>query len=660
MSGEGDSEATGGASESAVDPARERADKLVGTVVAERYRIHNVLAMGGMGAVYTGEHVHMRKRVAIKVLHPDTEGLPGLVARFEREAIVGAHVEHKNIAAARDFGRMADGSYYLVLEFVRGLTLRQLMRQGPIPLRRAVGIARQIATGLAKIHAKGIVHRDLNPRNVMVIPGTKDLVKLIDFGFAKVPVEKFSALSVQRGTPMAPSQITGDGVIFGTIGFLAPEAALGMKFVDKRSDLYALGAILYEMLSGEPPFEAPTQASHYLKHRIEAVPPMKARAPNVEVPAAVEAIAMKLLAKEPGDRYQRADEVGHALEEVLAAAPEAEASAEHDAPHSAELTVAGADDAGSLPRYEDVAVKRSAIDVPPARKSESSGQRDIEAETTSTQLKPSARSAAPAEAPKRSSSWVFAVIAALALGGAGVLAYQRFGPGAAPSAKASAAPVTVAASVAPSSTALAASASPASAAPVASASAAPRPTEIDGMGADAWRGIVRQASSSRDYAHAIKGIYALATLDPNALAGTEIKSETVEVVVNAGPVDSSKLVRTLAEGFGTDGIDVLYDIVVMRGGSDAASIADELLHKPEVLARGSVGLRIALELRRAPCEQKAALLDRAVSEGDQRTLTQLGALRDPACDVATGACCLSQNPAVDKAARDLTNRIVRH
>src|SRR5690242_953963 len=114
------------------DPAAERAESLVGTVVADRYRIHNVLAMGGMGAVFTGEHIHMRKRVAIKVLHPDTEGLPGLVSRFEREAIVGAHVEHKNIASARDFGRMADGSYYLVLEFVRGTTLRALMNQGPM------------------------------------------------------------------------------------------------------------------------------------------------------------------------------------------------------------------------------------------------------------------------------------------------------------------------------------------------------------------------------------------------------------------------------------------------------------------------------------------------------------------------------------------------
>src|SRR5688500_11027426 len=144
---------------------------MVGQVLSDRYRIHNVLAMGGMGAVFTGAHVHMRKRVAIKLLHPDTEGLPGLVARFEREAIVGAHVEHPNVASARDFGRLKDGSYYLILEFVRGLTLRQLLHKGPLTPARAVRITRQLASALAAVHERGIVHRDLAPRNVMVIPG---------------------------------------------------------------------------------------------------------------------------------------------------------------------------------------------------------------------------------------------------------------------------------------------------------------------------------------------------------------------------------------------------------------------------------------------------------------------------------------------------------
>ncbi len=157
-----------------------------------------------------------------------------------------------------------------------------------------------------------------------------------------------------------------------------------------------------------------------------------------------------------------------------------------------------------------------------------------------------------------------------------------------------------------------------------------------------------------------QGLVALAQLDTAALAGTEIKQAAVEVVVNAGPADTAKLVRALAENFDTDGIDVLADDSTMRGGSEAASIADELLHKPDVLARGSAAVRVAIDLRRAPCSERPALLDRVVTEGDERSLAILAAMRDPACDVATGACCLTQNAAVDKAARELTNRVGHH
>jgi hypothetical protein len=180
------------------------------------------------------------------------------------------------------------------------------------------------------------------------------------------------------------------------------------------------------------------------------------------------------------------------------------------------------------------------------------------------------------------------------------------------------------------------------------------------MNADAWRGVVRQAPSSHDWGRAGKGLLALAELDPAALAGREIKAATVDIVVNAGPSQTAKLVRALAENFETDGVDVLFDIMTVKGGSEAASIADELLLKPEVLARGTPAFRIALELRRAPCNEKPALLDRAVKDGDQRTLSMLAPLRDPGCSVTTGACCLNQNPAVEKAVIALTNRLQQH
>ncbi len=132
------------------------------------------------------------------MLRPETDNLPELVARFEREAIAGAHVAHPNVAAATDFGQLEDGSYFLVLEYVAGKTLRQLIRQGPIPPARSARIARQLAEGLGAVHAMGIVHRDVKPHNVMLVEDKDDYAKLIDFGLAKVPVDRMiSAPSIR-------------------------------------------------------------------------------------------------------------------------------------------------------------------------------------------------------------------------------------------------------------------------------------------------------------------------------------------------------------------------------------------------------------------------------------------------------------------------------
>src|SRR5262245_16347827 len=213
--------------------------------------------MGGMGAVYRGEHLLLKKRLAIKILHPEIENLPELVSRFEREAIAGAHVQHANVAAATDFGELEDGSFFLVLEYIRGHTLHHAMKQGRFEPERAVNIARQIAAALGAVHAMGIVHRDVKPRNVMLIEGEADVAKLIDFGLAKVPVDEIaesrrsSALDEAERAGRRNSdgdRITDVGVIFGTIAYLAPEAAYGMDAVDERADLYALGVMLYEML----------------------------------------------------------------------------------------------------------------------------------------------------------------------------------------------------------------------------------------------------------------------------------------------------------------------------------------------------------------------------------------------------------------------------
>src|SRR5688572_16331657 len=178
-------------------------DSLIGAILADRYRVERLLGRGGMGAVYLAEHVHMKKAVALKVLHRDMTRLEELVTRFEREAVAAGMVEHPNVAAATDFGRLEDGSFYLVLEYVDGRSLSELLKEGPLQLDRALPITRQIAAGLSAAHAVSIVHRDLKPDNVMLVsqttaqsargaaldqPAAPERVKILDFGIAHVTV----------------------------------------------------------------------------------------------------------------------------------------------------------------------------------------------------------------------------------------------------------------------------------------------------------------------------------------------------------------------------------------------------------------------------------------------------------------------------------------
>ena len=295
----------------ASDASQARTATLVGTLISGRYRVDEILGQGGMGAVFSGEQIHLRKRVAIKLLHPDTERLPGLIDRFEREAVAGAHVQHANVAAAIDFGKLDDGSYFLVLEYVEGTPLSEVLDKGPIPPARALRIARQMADALAAVHDKGIVHRDIKPQNTLL--GQGDHVKIIDFGLAKVDIG-----SATGRTPARPAaQLTSVGMVFGTPMYLSPEAALGMGAVDARSDLYALGVTLYEMLTGKQPFQGKDPASIFHHQRVEDPPTFKVRAPNVSVPVEAERIAMRLIQRNPADRYQNAREVVAAIDEAM-------------------------------------------------------------------------------------------------------------------------------------------------------------------------------------------------------------------------------------------------------------------------------------------------------------------------------------------------------
>jgi eukaryotic-like serine/threonine-protein kinase len=293
-------------------PPESDPQSLVGTLLADRYRVEALLGSGGMGSVYRAQHVHMRKSVAIKVLHREMTCLPEVVARFEREAVAAARIEHPNVAAAKDFGRLADGSFYLVLEYVEGRSLRKLLdAEGVLGAPRALHIAMQIAAALGAAHAAGIVHRDLKPENVMLVEhdGDPDSVKVLDFGIAKLSAED------TRDQPV----LTRVGSVFGTPEYMSPEQAGGQP-VDARCDLYTVGILLYEMLSGKTPFAGTGEMLAVITRQLTASPPPLPASGDPRLTDLV----MQLLAKSPDDRIQSADEVCASLlglSEALAEAP---------------------------------------------------------------------------------------------------------------------------------------------------------------------------------------------------------------------------------------------------------------------------------------------------------------------------------------------------
>jgi eukaryotic-like serine/threonine-protein kinase len=292
--------------------AKERASSLVGRTILNRYRIEELIATGGISAVFRAEKLATGESVAVKVLHPDAEELPELIERFEREAIAGRHIFHPNVAAVYEINQLDDGSWFMVMEFIRGVTLRKVIERGPVEPTRAVKIALQLATALNAAHDIGIVHRDVKPLNVMVLDGPEERVQLIDFGLAKVPVEQFALTDEHQRR-----SLTNAGVVLGTVAYMAPEASLGMRSVDRRADLYALGVILYEMLAGQHPFTATEPSALFAQHRSAVPLPIAERTPGVTVPPVLEAVVNRLLAKDPDERFPHARAAILALEAAL-------------------------------------------------------------------------------------------------------------------------------------------------------------------------------------------------------------------------------------------------------------------------------------------------------------------------------------------------------
>ena len=282
----------------------ERGSELIGQLLAGRYRVERLLGSGGMGSVYRAEHIHMRKAVAVKVLHREMTAVPEVVARFEREAVAAGRIEHPNVVQASDFGRLEDGAFYLVLEYVEGQSLAKLIERGPGAPERALHITRQVADALAAAHAQNIIHRDLKPDNVMIVDRENyaDFVKVLDFGIAKVRMQDNTGKT---------QQLTQLGTVFGTPEYMSPEQARGNP-VDGRSDLYTLGVMLYEMLTGTTPFKNDDLIVVLTRTITEPPAPL----PNT-IPEPVRTLTMRLLRKLPEERVAHAAELIGQIDSII-------------------------------------------------------------------------------------------------------------------------------------------------------------------------------------------------------------------------------------------------------------------------------------------------------------------------------------------------------
>lgn len=291
-------------------------DRLLGKILDGRYKISAVLGAGGMGTVYKGSEISLERTVAIKLIKPHCLDQDG-VARFEREAAILASMSHQNIMLFYRFGIAPDGSYYMVTEYLEGQTLRQLLfEEDSIDWRRAAELGVQICAGLSIAHQKGIVHRDLKPENIMLV-SKPELVKILDFGLGTI------VGTVGAASGPEYQKLTKTGQIIGTINYLSPEQCAGKKS-DQRSDIYALGCILYECVTGEAPFAADNSVTVMYKHTNEKAKPFASFASSKNTPEEFEHLVNKALTKDPALRYQSMSDLQQDLQALLNAGPQAQ------------------------------------------------------------------------------------------------------------------------------------------------------------------------------------------------------------------------------------------------------------------------------------------------------------------------------------------------
>jgi eukaryotic-like serine/threonine-protein kinase len=614
------------------------ADARVGTTLGDRYRIDALIGEGGMGRVYLAEHVLMRKRLAIKVLHRELTTMTEVVARFEREAMAAANIEHPNVAAATDFGKLPDGAVFLVLEYVQGKSLRDEIAAGPIAPERALHIARQIAAGLGSAHALDIVHRDLKPENVMLVEkgGDPDFVKVLDFGIAKVPIAE---VPHPVDTP-AHTPITKAGMVFGTPEYMAPEQALGQT-VDGRADLYALGVILYEMLSGSRPFSSQSQVGILGQQLSKPPPKISERAPGIVVPPTVEAVAMKLLQREASERYQSASEVVEVINRLLAPIP-GHGIYRFTLPEGYPSNFPPPDEEKT--KLRDVSTLASKPKLTPQSPGTSTDEAALDSELPASGLQSALskldekltllRGRLPAKLQERtqglSTRALFGLAASIALLLTVLLVWGLSGTS-------SHAPAPPVAATAPSPSGIVTA--PAKEGPFA------RPDELleaKASGAAAFETLsekyprdpnipvelARELAAKKDWSGAVGAVGKALSIDQRFQSNAQVASvvfQTAQVKV------SSDAAFALVEGaMGSRGADIAYDLVTTANVRPwVQSRAETFLQSQSFEKIATPNLRAIVKLRySAGCDEKKALLAEVKKSSDERALFELVPLQD--------------------------------
>jgi serine/threonine-protein kinase len=277
------------------------ANPWLGVVLDGRFRIVEQLGVGGMGGVYLAEQLDVGRRVVVKVILGDLARDPEMTERFRREVLVLARLRHPNVVQVYASGQAPDGSLWVAMEHVPGRTLaEELVRGGPMNEPRALHVAEQIAGALAAAHAAGVVHRDLKPANVMLtdLPGSPDHVAVLDFGIAKL-----------AAVPSSDSSLTRAGSLVGTPAYMSPEQIQGLPDVDGRADVYGLGVILYEMLTGRNPFGAASAVDCFVLHLQSVPPPLRSQPVTAGVSPALESVLARCLEKHRERRFANAQEL---------------------------------------------------------------------------------------------------------------------------------------------------------------------------------------------------------------------------------------------------------------------------------------------------------------------------------------------------------------